>query len=120
MSDPAVIKGAIIPKLIDEIPVIAAAACYASGETVIADAAELRVKESDRIKTMAAELGRMGATVIQTDDGMIILGGVPLHGAVCEQRPPCRHERGCGRPRSEGRDSDKGLRLCRHFLPRLL
>ena len=79
-----VIKGAIIPKLIDEIPVIAAAACYASGETVIADAAELRVKESDRIKTMAAELGRMGATVIQTDDGMIILGGVPLHGAVCE------------------------------------
>lgn len=79
-----VIKGAIIPKLIDEIPVIAAAACYASGETVIADAEELRVKESDRIKTMAAELGRMGATVIQTDDGMIILGGVPLHGAVCE------------------------------------
>ena len=78
------IKGAIIPKLIDEIPVIAAAACYASGETVIADAAELRVKESDRIKTMAAELGRMGATVIQTDDGMIILGGIPLHGAVCE------------------------------------
>ena len=79
-----VIKGAIIPKLIDEIPVIAAATCYASGETVIADAAELRVKESDRIKTMAAELGRMGATVIQTDDGMIILGGIPLHGAVCE------------------------------------
>ena len=79
-----VIKGAIIPKLIDEIPVIAAAACYASGETVIADAAELRVKESDRIKTMAAELGRMGATVIQTDDGMVILGGIPLHGAVCE------------------------------------
>lgn len=79
-----VIKGAIIPKLIDEIPVIAAAACYASGETVIADAAELHVKESDRIKTMAAELGRMGATVIQTDDGMIILGGIPLHGAVCE------------------------------------
>lgn len=79
-----VIKGAIIPKLIDEIPVIAAAACYASGETGIADAAELRVKESDRIKTMAAELGRMGATVIQTDDGMIILGGIPLHGAVCE------------------------------------
>ena len=79
-----VIKGAIIPKLIDEIPVIAAAACYASGETVIADAADLRVKESDRIKTMAAELGRMGATVIQTDDGMIILGGIPLHGAVCE------------------------------------
>ena len=79
-----VIKGAIIPKLIDEIPVIAAAACYASGETVIADAAERRVKESDRIKTMAAELGRMGATVIQTDDGMIILGGIPLHGAVCE------------------------------------
>ena len=79
-----VIKGDIIPKLIDEIPVIAAAACYAEGETVIADAQELKVKESDRIKTMATELGRMGADITQTDDGMIIRGGNPLHGALCE------------------------------------
>lgn len=79
-----VIKGDIIPKLIDEIPVIAAVACYADGETVIADAQELKVKESDRIKTMATELGRMGADITETDDGMIIRGGRPLHGAVCE------------------------------------
>ncbi len=79
-----VIKGDIIPKLIDEIPVIAAVACYADGETVIADAQELKVKESDRIKTMATELGRMGADITETDDGMIIRGGNTLHGAVCE------------------------------------
>lgn len=79
-----VIKGDIIPKLIDEIPVIAAVACYAEGTTVIADAQELKVKESDRIKTMAAELGRMGADITPTDDGMIINGGKALKGAVCE------------------------------------
>ncbi|MCD8037142.1 MAG: 3-phosphoshikimate 1-carboxyvinyltransferase [Clostridiales bacterium] len=79
-----VIKGDIIPKLIDEIPVIASVACYAEGETVIADAQELKVKESDRIKTMATELRRMGADITETDDGMIIRGGNPLHGAVCE------------------------------------
>lgn len=79
-----VIKGDIIPKLIDEIPVIAAVACYAEGTTVIADAQELKVKESDRIKTMAAELGRMGADITPTDDGMIINGGKALNGAVCE------------------------------------
>lgn len=79
-----VIKGDIIPKLIDEIPVIAAVACYAEGTTVIADAQELKVKESDRIKTMAAELGRMGADITPTDDGMIINGGKALKGAICE------------------------------------
>lgn len=78
------IKGDIIPKLIDEIPVIAAAACFAEGETVIADAQELKVKESDRIKTMACELRRMGADITETDDGMIIMGGNKLNGAVCE------------------------------------
>ena len=79
-----VIKGDIIPKLIDEIPVISAAACYADGETVIADAQELKVKESDRIKTMASELRKMGADITETDDGMIIRGGRPLKGTVCE------------------------------------
>lgn len=79
-----VIKGDIIPKLIDEIPVIAAVSCYAEGKTIIADAKELKVKESDRIKTMATELRRMGADITETDDGMIINSGNPLHGAVCE------------------------------------
>ena len=79
-----VIKGDIIPKLIDEIPVISAAACYADGETVIADAQELKVKESDRIKTMASELRKMGADITENDDGMIIRGGRPLKGTVCE------------------------------------
>ena len=79
-----VIKGSIIPKLIDEIPVIAAAACYAEGTTVIADAEELKVKESNRIKTMVTELSKMGADISETDDGMIINGGKPLHGAVFE------------------------------------
>lgn len=79
-----VIKGDIIPKLIDEIPVIAAVACFAEGETVIADAEELKVKESNRIKTTAAELNRMGGSITETNDGMIIKGGAKLHGAVCE------------------------------------
>jgi len=79
-----VINGDIIPKLIDEIPVIAAVACFAEGETIIADAEELKVKESNRIKTTAAELNRMGGTIIETNDGMIIKGNRVLHGAVCE------------------------------------
>ena len=61
-----------------------AAACFAEGKTVIADAQELKVKESDRIKTMACELRRMGADITETDDGMIIMGGNKLNGAVCE------------------------------------
>lgn len=79
-----VIQGDIIPKLIDEIPVIASVACYAQGETIIADAQELKVKESDRIKTMTSELSKMGADITQTNDGMIIKGVNCLHGAKCE------------------------------------
>ena len=79
-----VINGDIIPKLIDEIPVIAAVACYADGTTTIADAQELKVKESDRISTMVTELSRMGADITSTDDGMIINGTGKLNGAVCE------------------------------------
>lgn len=79
-----VINGDIIPKLIDEIPVIAAVACYADGTTTIADAQELKVKESDRISTMVTELSRMGADITSTDDGMIINGTDKLNGAVCE------------------------------------
>lgn len=78
------IGGAIIPTLIDELPMIAAMACIAEGETVIRDAAELKVKESNRIAVMAESLGAMGADVTETEDGMIIRGGKPLHGAVID------------------------------------
>jgi 3-phosphoshikimate 1-carboxyvinyltransferase len=69
-----VIKGAIIPKLIDEIPVIAVAAAFAKGKTVIAGAGELRVKETDRIKTVVSNLKRIGVDAVETEDGMIIHG----------------------------------------------
>lgn len=75
------VSGDIIPTLIDEIPIIAVMAACASGQTTIADAAELKVKESDRIATVAENLTAMGATVTPTDDGMIIEGGKALHGA---------------------------------------
>lgn len=80
------IGGAVIPTLIDELPVIAAMACLADGETVIRDAAELKVKESNRIAVMTEGLSAMGASVEETADGMIIHGGSPLHGAVIDSR----------------------------------
>lgn len=76
-----VIEGPIIPTLIDELPVIALMACFAEGETIIRDAHELRVKESDRIELVSNNLLAMGADVEATDDGFIIQGGAPLHGA---------------------------------------
>lgn len=75
------IGGSIIPTLIDELPVIALLACFAEGKTVIKDAQELKVKESNRIDLMAKQLSAMGAKVTATDDGMIIEGGHPLHGS---------------------------------------
>ncbi|MGN0465435.1 MAG: 3-phosphoshikimate 1-carboxyvinyltransferase [Lachnospiraceae bacterium] len=75
------IGGSIIPTLIDELPVIALLACFAKGKTIIKDAQELKVKESNRIDLMANHLNAMGAKVTPTDDGMIIEGGHPLHGA---------------------------------------
>lgn len=80
------IGGAVIPTLIDELPVIAAMACFAEGETVIRDAAELKVKESNRIAVMTESLSAMGADVTETEDGMVIRGGKPLHGAVIDSR----------------------------------
>ncbi len=79
-----VIGGGIIPALIDEIPIIAVLACFAKGTTVIKDAAELKVKESNRIDVMVNNLKKMGADITATDDGMIIRGGKPLHGAEIE------------------------------------
>ena len=80
------IGGAVIPALIDELPVIAVAACFAEGTTVIRDAAELKVKESNRIAVMTEGLTAMGADVEETEDGMIIHGGRPLHHAVIDSR----------------------------------
>ncbi len=78
------ISGDIIPRLIDELPVLAVAAACAEGTTIIRDAAELKVKESNRIAAMVTELTRAGADVQETDDGMIIHGGKPLSGASFE------------------------------------
>ena len=77
----ATVEGEIIPTLIDELPMIAVMAAFAEGTTVIRDAAELKVKESDRIAVMVENLSRMGVEIEGTDDGMIIHGGKPVHGA---------------------------------------
>jgi 3-phosphoshikimate 1-carboxyvinyltransferase len=74
------IAGDIIPRLIDEIPILAVAAVFAEGTTTIRDAAELRVKESDRIAVMAQQLNKMGAKVTELTDGMEITGGTSLVG----------------------------------------
>ena len=78
------VGGDIIPTLIDEIPMIAVLACFAEGTTIIKDAQELKVKESNRIDTVVTNLKAMGAHIEATDDGMIIDGGYPLHGAVID------------------------------------
>lgn len=78
------IEGAIIPTLIDELPVISVMAAYAEGTTTIKDAAELKVKESDRIDVMVQYLSAMGCDITGTQDGMVIHGGKPLHGAVID------------------------------------
>jgi 3-phosphoshikimate 1-carboxyvinyltransferase len=73
-----------IPRTIDEFPILCVAAACAQGETIIAGASELRVKESDRIMTMVMELRRLGAEVEERPDGMRINGGRPLKGAICQ------------------------------------
>jgi 3-phosphoshikimate 1-carboxyvinyltransferase len=75
-----VIGGALIPRAIDELPVLAVAASLAEGETVIRDAAELRVKESDRVEALVRELGRLGAAIEARADGLVITGGRRLRG----------------------------------------
>ncbi|MBQ6554686.1 MAG: 3-phosphoshikimate 1-carboxyvinyltransferase [Firmicutes bacterium] len=74
--------GDIIPRMIDEIPVFVVAALAAEGTTVVKDAQELKVKESNRIATMTEELGKMGAKITETEDGMIIEGGQTLTGGT--------------------------------------
>jgi 3-phosphoshikimate 1-carboxyvinyltransferase len=75
------IGGELIPRLIDELPVIAVAAAFAEGRTVIRDAEELKVKESNRIEAMERELAKAGVDVTATEDGLVIEGGKPVHGA---------------------------------------
>ncbi|NLL79892.1 MAG: 3-phosphoshikimate 1-carboxyvinyltransferase [Clostridiales bacterium] len=81
-----IIEGDLIPTLIDELPVIAVMAACAEGTTIIRDASELRVKESNRIDVMVENLTAMGVKVEGTEDGMIITGGSPLHGAVIDSK----------------------------------
>lgn len=71
----------LIPRLVDEIPVLAVAACYAEGVSRVSGAEELRVKETDRLAVMARQLGAMGARIEEFADGMTIQGGMTLHGA---------------------------------------
>lgn len=78
------IGGEIIPRLIDELPVIALAATQAEGTTIIRDAQELKVKETNRIDATAQELNKLGANIETTDDGMIIHGPTKLHGGVVD------------------------------------
>ena len=79
-----VIEGDLIPTLIDELPIIAVLAATAEGQTIIRNAEELKVKESNRLDIIVDNLTRMGADITGTDDGMIIQGGKPLHGAVID------------------------------------
>ncbi|MFM6355654.1 MAG: 3-phosphoshikimate 1-carboxyvinyltransferase [Planktothrix sp.] len=74
------IGGDTIPRLIDEIPILAVAAAFAEGTTIIKDAEELRVKESDRIAVMATQMSQLGAKITERSDGLEITGGAPLKG----------------------------------------
>ena len=78
------LSGAIIPRIIDEIPIIALLATQASGNTEISGAQELRVKESDRIATISSELNKFGADIKALPDGLVIKGGAKLKGAKCK------------------------------------
>ena len=79
-----VIEGDLIPTLIDELPVIAVMAACANGETIVRNAEELKVKESNRLEIIVHHLSEMGCDITGTEDGMIIRGGKPLHGAVLD------------------------------------
>ena len=75
------VSGDEVPRMIDEFPIFAVAATQARGETVVRDAQELRVKESDRIATLAQELRKMGAQIEERADGFVVAGSTPLRGA---------------------------------------
>ncbi|MBU0581347.1 MAG: 3-phosphoshikimate 1-carboxyvinyltransferase [Candidatus Margulisbacteria bacterium] len=89
------VEGTMIPRMIDEIPILAVAAACAKGTTVIKDAKELRVKESDRIQSMVSELKKFGVKIFARDDGMLIEGGGHLHAAECESHGDHRVAMAC-------------------------
>ena len=74
----------IMPRLVDEVPILSVATCFCDGESRISGASELRVKETDRLAVMARQLKAMGADIEEHDDGMTIRGGRPLKGAVLD------------------------------------
>ena len=78
------ISGDTIPRVIDELPALALAACFSEGTTVIRDAHELRLKESDRIRSTVENLSKLGASIEEHPDGMVIHGGSSLIGAECQ------------------------------------
>ena len=78
------VGGELMPRIIDELPVLAVAACFATGTTLMMDAQELRAKESDRITTTVRELSRLGARIEELPDGMAIHGTGRLTGGACE------------------------------------
>ncbi len=78
---PFKIEGDILPKLIDEIPILTVAACFCNGVSEIKDAKELRVKETDRLKVMARQLKKFGANILEKEDGLIITGGSKFNSA---------------------------------------
>ena len=100
------IGGDIIPRTIDELPVLAIAACFATGTTVIRDAKELRFKESDRIETTVSELIQLGVRIEAREDGMVVHGtGTPHRRSMPEpRRPPAGHVPGSGRSAGQWQD----------------
>jgi len=75
------VEGSRVPRLIDELPVLAVAAAAAEGVTEVSGARELRVKESDRVSTLTSELGKLGVWIEEREDGFVIRGGARLSGA---------------------------------------
>ena len=103
------IGGELVPRLIDELPVLAVAAALARGRTEIRDAGELRVKESDRLAALARELSRLGVSLRERPDGMVIQGAPPDGGRGGEPRgSPHRHGPGGGRPGGGREDHHPG------------
>jgi len=80
------VSGSLVPRAIDELPLVAILACFADGETVVKDAEELLVKESDRVDATVDVLARMGARIIARPDGFVVQGPAPLHGARVDGR----------------------------------
>lgn len=78
---PAHVNGSVVPRAIDELPLVAILGCFADGDTIVADAAELRVKESDRVEAVVRVLGAMGADITAREDGFVVHGPCLLTGA---------------------------------------